>query len=159
MTLSSLVFQPSGAVGVGYDAYWKHTAPGYHNHHTPSGQSNYLQPSDAKVACSNYPEEQKNAYIQSNLQYPVIHQFPQNHQMSDQINPSANAQSVSRVQIPTNPRIVSNVALGLSKTEKAASEAKPAYISVSFPKTNDKTSMSDATNSTLKVSEFSQFSW
>ncbi|KAI4382857.1 hypothetical protein MLD38_008765 [Melastoma candidum] len=143
--------QPSGTVVVGYDAYWKHTASGYHNHHTPSGQSNYLQSSDAKAAYSNYPEEQKSAYNQSNLQYP---QVPQSHQMSEQINTSATIQSVSRVQIPTNPRIVSNLALGLTKTEKAAPEAKPAYISVSYPKTNEKTSVGDATNSTLKPGVF-----
>ncbi|KAI4384451.1 hypothetical protein MLD38_002607 [Melastoma candidum] len=143
--------QPSGTVGIGYDAYWKQTTSGYLNHHTPSGQSNYLQPSGAKAAYSNYPEEQKSAYNQSNMQYP---QVPQSHQLSGQINTSATIQSVSRVQIPTNPRIVSNLALGLTKTEKAAPEGKPAYMSVSFPKTNEKTLMGDATNSTLKHGAF-----
>jgi hypothetical protein len=59
------------------------------------------------------------------------------------------------MQIPTNPRIASNLALGLSKTDKDgptnSAAAKPAYISVSMPKPNDKVLSIDATNSMLKV--------
>ena len=59
------------------------------------------------------------------------------------------------MQIPTNPRIASNLALGLSKTDKDGSmtnaAAKPAYISVSMPKPNNEVLSNDTTISMLKV--------
>lgn len=154
-------FQPSVAVSVGYDAYWKQTTPGFHNYHTPPGQLNHLQSSDSKATYGNFVEQQKSVYTQPDLQYPVVPQVPQGHQTPEQISLPVDAQRVSKVQILTNPRIVSNLAFGLAKTEKAASgtstEAKPAYISVSFPKPNEKPLLNAASDSTLKVSHFFQY--
>lgn len=70
---------------------------------------------------------------------------------------SADTGSASKLQIPTNPRITSTLTMGVPKldmqspTTKAA--VKPAYVSVSLPKTNEKAS-SNAADNTLKPDTF-----
>uniref|UniRef100_A0A6N2NCM0 PCI domain-containing protein n=1 Tax=Salix viminalis TaxID=40686 RepID=A0A6N2NCM0_SALVM len=72
--------------------------------------------------------------------------------------PSLDTRRVNMMQIPTNPRIASNLALGLSKTDKDGSTTdaavKPAYISVSMPKPNNKVLSNDTTISMLKPGKF-----
>ncbi|XP_012073414.1 SAC3 family protein A isoform X2 [Jatropha curcas] len=84
---------------------------------------------------------------------------PQSYQSPVQTVPSLDTRRVSKLQIPTNPRIASNLALGLSKPEKdgsaiATAVAKPAYIAVSMPKPNDKVLSNDAADSILKPGMF-----
>lgn len=70
---------------------------------------------------------------------------------------SADTGSASKLQIPTNPRITSTLTMGVPKldmqspTTKAA--VKPAYVSVSLPKTNEKVS-SNAADNALKPDTF-----
>ncbi|RZB89705.1 SAC3 family protein A isoform C [Glycine soja] len=72
--------------------------------------------------------------------------------------PSPDAKRVSKLQIPTNPRIASNLTFGQPKAEKDSSTTssvpKPAYIAVSLPKPSEKVSSNDAANSILKPGMF-----
>lgn len=58
------------------------------------------------------------------------------------------------MQIPTNPRIASGLALGVAKSDKENSTVnaapKPAYVGVSVPKHSSKSSQED-TDSMIKV--------
>lgn len=95
-----------------------------------------------------------------NLQYPATYQVQQNYHSSLPTVPQTviplESQSVSKMQIPTNPRIASNLTLGLPKTDKDSSTGsaatKPAYISVPLSKPNDIVSSHAAADSILKVS-------
>lgn len=75
-----------------------------------------------------------------NLQFPVAHQAPQNFQSPSQTGPMLDTRRVSKLQIPTNPRIASTSAFSMPKTDKDSSAtdaaSKPAYISVSLPNSN-----------------------
>lgn len=152
--------QPSVVAGAGHDNYWKqHAAPGFQNQNSAAGQSAFYQPMESKNAYGSYMDEQRSTSDQgSNLQYPVVHQAPQIHQAPQQISPALDPRRGSRVQIQTNPRIVSNLALGLTKTDKAGSgttaAAKPAYIGVSLPKPSDKAMSDDASDPALKHATF-----
>ncbi|XP_038679907.1 SAC3 family protein A-like isoform X1 [Tripterygium wilfordii] len=83
---------------------------------------------------------------------------PQNCQSPQQSVPSLDLRRGTKVQIPTNPRIASNLALGLPKSDKdsytASATVKPAYISVSLPKPNDSVSSNDAVNGVIKPDSF-----
>ncbi|XP_061974561.1 SAC3 family protein A-like isoform X2 [Populus nigra] len=87
-----------------------------------------------------------------------IHHVTQSYQSPLPNAPSLDTRRVNMMQIPTNPRIASNLALGLSKTDKDGSvtnaAAKPAYISVSMPKPNNKVLSNDTTISMLKPGMF-----
>ncbi|CAL5365737.1 unnamed protein product [Camellia sinensis] len=137
---------PQGPANVQYPA--THQVP----HSNPSYQSFQDQ---LKTACPQGPP---------NVQYPapatqqVPHNYPSSLQTFPQTIPPLDPHRVSRLQIPTNPRIASNLALGLPKTNKDSSTtstaAKPAYISVSLPKPNDKELSHDAADSMLKPGTF-----
>lgn len=62
---------------------------------------------------------------------------------------------VSKMQIPTNPRIASSLALGMSKAEKDSptrnAAVKPAYISVEVPKPGNKLPLHDDAEAIMKV--------
>ncbi|KAI5575122.1 hypothetical protein BDE02_10G190800 [Populus trichocarpa] len=87
-----------------------------------------------------------------------IHHVTQSYQSPLPNAPSLDTRRVNMMQIPTNPRIASSLALGLSKTDKDGSvtnaAAKPAYISVSMPKPNNKVLSNDTTISMLKPGMF-----
>ncbi|KAG5239775.1 leukocyte receptor cluster member [Salix suchowensis] len=125
---------------------WKQGTPSFQNHHASPTQPHFQISLESKASHDNIQEQQKNAPQTPNSQFPAAHQMTQN------------TRRVSRIQIPTNPRIASNLALGLSKTDKDgptnSAAAKPAYISVSMPKPNDKVLSNDATNSMLKPGMF-----
>ncbi|KAJ6720348.1 LEUKOCYTE RECEPTOR CLUSTER MEMBER 8 [Salix viminalis] len=86
------------------------------------------------------------------------HHVTQSYQSPLPNAPSLDTRRVNMMQIPTNPRIASNLALGLSKTDKDGSTTdaavKPAYISVSMPKPNNKVLSNDTTISMLKPGKF-----
>lgn len=88
-------------------------------------------------------------------QVPQSNQVPQTYQSPSQTAPSIDSRRVSKLQIPTNPRIASNLTLGLTKTDKDSSKfsapAKPAYVSVSLPKPNENVQASSGADSILKV--------
>ena len=111
---------------------------------------------DSKASYDNFQDQQQhNAPQGPNSQFPAAHQVTQSYQSPLPNAPSLDTRRVNMMQIPTNPRIASNLALGLSKTDKDGSTtdaaAKPAYISVSMPKPNNKVLSNDTTISMLKV--------
>lgn len=152
VNLPSLFFcgQPGAVTYGAHDGYWKHGAQSSQIHHNNTIRPNYQNPLDLKSSYDKFQDQQKTASSQGNdLQFP-----------SQQVSPTPTAPAldtrrVSKLQIPTNPRIASNLTLGLPKTEKDSSTnsaaSKPAYISVSLPKPTEKVPSNDAVNSILKV--------
>ncbi|KAL5716871.1 hypothetical protein ACHQM5_009982 [Ranunculus cassubicifolius] len=91
-----------------------------------------------------------------NSQYSPMHQIPHNLHSPMQTISSFDASRATKVQIPTNPRIVSNFPLGLPKTEGATVDmsVKPAYVSVSVPKSDTKVLCNAAADTMLKPGAF-----
>ncbi|KAG9145352.1 hypothetical protein Leryth_008270 [Lithospermum erythrorhizon] len=158
---SELTPQPVSASGDAYNAYWKHGAQAYQTQY-----SNFTQTSiDAKTSYQNSQYQQNSTSTQVlDAPYPALHQPPQSYQLpsqpASQHIPQLDVYRGSKLQIPTNPRIASNLALSLPKTNKespaTASVSKPAYISVALPKSNNKASPHDASDSALKIGMFPQ---
>lgn len=114
------------------------------------------KPLDPKASYDSFQDQQKAAYPQGpNVPYHAAHQVPQSYETPVLSVPSLDIRRVGKLQIPTNPRIASNVNFGLPKTDKdsstMAAAAKPAYISVSLPIPNQKVMSNDAADSILKV--------
>ncbi|KAK1256883.1 hypothetical protein QJS04_geneDACA024123 [Acorus gramineus] len=139
--------------GYNHDGSWKN-ASGFQHHvgQTPSYTQKPLE--TAPHPYDNRPDHQQLMYSQRpNSQLPTMHEASQNHQTA----PALDARWVSKVQIPTNPRIASPLALGMPKTDKDSSTtadavAKPAYISVTMP--NSKGSSDGGANATNKQRMF-----
>ena len=172
-------FGQSGAVVNGaLDGYWRHGAPTSQNHHITSLQPQIQKTLDQNYSYNSFQDPQKSSHPQShgmqytathqvspmpssqgsNFQYTPTQQVPQEsqtYQPPPQSVQSLDTRRVSKMQIPTNPRIASNLTFGLQKTEKESSTTsavtKPAYISVSIPKANEKVSSSTGADSILKV--------
>ncbi|KAJ4824600.1 hypothetical protein Tsubulata_010913 [Turnera subulata] len=159
-TPSAASLQPAAASGGAHDGYWKQGAPNLQNHYTSPVQPVFQNSVDSKATYDNFQEQQKPAPQGSNSQYPTVNQVAQSYQAPVQTPPSLDTRKVGQLQIPTNPRIASNLALGFSKPDRDGSTPstamKPAYISVSMPKTNDKVLSNDAANSMLKPGMFPQ---
>lgn len=127
-------------------------------HHISPIQAQFQKPLDQKTYDS-FQDQQKIACSQaSSIQYPASQQVPyvsHTYQTPSQAVPSVDTRRVNKLQIPTNPRITSNMTLGLPKTDKDISTtnpaAKPAYISVSLPKPVEKVPSSSSADSLLKV--------
>ncbi|XP_077232929.1 SAC3/GANP/Nin1/mts3/eIF-3 p25 family isoform X2 [Tasmannia lanceolata] len=164
-----------------HNGCWNHVASGFQNKHP----SYFQKPSDSNPPQrESFEDQQKNICPQgSNLQCPSTHQVPQNYQSQGsnllypsnyqvpqnfqpplhtvppfQTGPTLDTRQVSKLQIPTNPRIAPGLSLGMPKTEKDSpatnAASKPAYISVSVPKSNDKLSSHDAADAMLKPGMF-----
>ncbi|GAB2276684.1 hypothetical protein Dimus_011400 [Dionaea muscipula] len=149
--------QTTAVIG-SHDGYLNQGAQSFQNYHSSMAQSNFQQPLDTKPVYPNFTEPQQSPLPQGlSPHYASIHQGPQTYQPLPP-PPPIDTRRVSKLQIPTNPRIASNLALGLTKTDKGSSPtpaaAKPAYVSVSFPKPKDKRLPDDASNSVLKPGTF-----
>uniref|UniRef100_A0ACD5TCY9 Uncharacterized protein n=2 Tax=Avena sativa TaxID=4498 RepID=A0ACD5TCY9_AVESA len=114
-------------------------APGFQNQYVNQAPS-YQQSSAncSQLPLSNQADQVKplHAQGQSSNVYSVNHTY-QNSQPILQ----GSASSVSKVQIPTNPRIALDVPMAMPKAEtklQAASSLKPAYVGVSMPKNDVK---------------------
>lgn len=112
------------------------------------------KPLDSKTY-DGFQDQQKAVYSQGpNAHYHATQQVPPSYQPPQTI-PSLDTRRVSKLQIPTNPRIASNLTFSLPKTDKdsftTSASAKPAYVSVSLPTTNQKVMCNDAAESILKV--------
>lgn len=122
-------------------------------------QAQFQKPLDQKTSYDSFQDQQKTATSQaSSIQYPASQQLPyvsHSYQTPSQAVPSIDTQRVNKLQIPTNPRITSNMTLGLRKTDKdintTSPAGKPAYISVSLPKPVEKVPSSASADSLLKV--------
>lgn len=153
--------QPATVNSGDRDGYWKHGAQSSQIQQTNPIQPNYQSPLDLKSSYDKFQDQQKTVSSQgTNLYLPPPPPLPL---PSQQVNmapvqsvPSPDAKRVSKLQIPTNPRIASNLTFGQPKAEKDSSTTssvpKPAYIAVSLPKPSEKVSSNDAANSILKVS-------
>ncbi|TYI62510.1 hypothetical protein E1A91_D10G248700v1 [Gossypium mustelinum] len=153
------LLQPGATVTGAYDSYRTHGAPSFQNQHPSPVQPHFVKPLESKSSYGNFQEQQKTACPQlPNLQYPVAQQAPQNYQPPTQTVQSLETQRVSKLQIQTNPRIASNLPLGLPKLDKEGPNnnaiAKPAYISVSLPKSSEKVLSNDAADTVLKAGVF-----
>ncbi|KAJ6322857.1 hypothetical protein OIU77_012659 [Salix suchowensis] len=105
---------------------WKQGTPSFQNHHASPTQPHFQISLESKASHDNIQEQQKNAPQTPNSQFPAAHQMTQSYQSTLQNAP-------------------------IFRYSKAA---KPAYISVSMPKPNDKVLSNDATNSMLKPGMF-----
>ncbi|XP_047165856.1 SAC3 family protein A isoform X6 [Vigna umbellata] len=153
-------FQPAAVNGGDHDSYWKHGPQTSQIQQTNPIQPNYQSPLDLKSSYDTFQDQQKTVSSQgANLYLPPPPPLPL---PSQQVNlspvqsaPSPDAKRVSKLQIPTNPRIASNLTFGQPKAEKDGSSTgsapKPVYIAVSLPKPAEKVSSNDAANSILKM--------
>ncbi|KAG5237667.1 leukocyte receptor cluster member [Salix suchowensis] len=151
-------FQTSATISTDHDG-WKQGVPSFQNHHASPMQPHFQYSLDSKASYDNFQDQQQQTAPQGpNSQFPAAHQVTQSYQSPLPNAPSLDTRRVNMMQIPTNPRIASNLALGLSKTDKDGSTtdaaAKPAYISVSMPKPNNKVLSNDTTISMLKPGKF-----
>ncbi|WVY92503.1 hypothetical protein V8G54_031591 [Vigna mungo] len=156
-------FQPAAVNGGDHDGYWKHGPQTSQIQQTNPIQPNYQSPLDLKSSYDTFQDQQKTVSSQgANLYLPPPPPLPV---PSQQVNlspvqsaPSPDAKRVSKLQIPTNPRIASNLTFGQPKAEKDGSSTgsapKPVYIAVSLPKPAEKVSSNDAANSILKPGMF-----
>jgi len=158
VTINPLFFfvpcQTGNAVGA-HDDYWKHATQTFQTQHVSSVQSDFQKALDVNSSCPSLQGQQQNAsWHVPNSQYTGAPQVQQTYQPSQPPNP-VDVQRVNKLQIPTNPRIAPNLAFGLAKSSKDTSTssvmAKPAYVSVSVPKPNEKVLSGDASDSSLKV--------
>ncbi|XVF83386.1 hypothetical protein PTKIN_Ptkin16aG0481100 [Pterospermum kingtungense] len=151
--------QPGATVTGAYGSYRKHGATSFQSQHPSPVQPHFQQSLDSKSSCDNLQEQQKIVSpLGPNLQYPAALQEPQNYQSPSQTVQSLETRSISKLQIQTNPRIASNLPLGLAKLDEDGSNtsalAKPAYISVSLTKPSEKVLPNDAADSVLKAGMF-----
>lgn len=150
--------QPGAVTSDAHDNYWKHGAPSFQNlqlNPVPDIQKRL----DTNHSYNTFQDQQKTAYPQGlNLQHPPAHQFSQSYQTPLQAVPSSDTHGASKLQIPTNPRIASNLSLGLHKTNKDSSTTgtavKPSYIAVSVSKPSDKMLSQDDADSIDKRAAF-----
>ncbi|XP_044509231.1 SAC3 family protein A-like isoform X2 [Mangifera indica] len=151
--------QPTAPINGSHDSYWKHGAPIIQNHHISHLQPQFQKPMDSKTPYDNFQEQQKVACPQGpNSSCPTAQQTLQSLQSPPIQTPFLDNQRASKLQIPTNPRIASNLAIGLQKTNKdstiAPTAAKPAYVCISMPKPNEKVLSHDTADSILKPGMF-----
>ncbi|XP_043814526.1 SAC3 family protein A isoform X2 [Manihot esculenta] len=141
-----------------YDSCWKQGVESSQNYHASPMQPHFQTSLDSKTSYDNFQEQQKTVEEGPDSQYAPSHQVPQNYQTPAQTVSTLDTQRVSKLQIPTNPRIATNLASSSSKTNKDGSTtgaaAKPAYIAVSMPKANDKVFSNVAADSILKPGVF-----
>ncbi|XP_061372236.1 SAC3 family protein A isoform X2 [Gastrolobium bilobum] len=155
-------FQPPPVNSGDHDGYWKHGAQSSQIPQSNPIQPNYQSPLDLKCSYDKFQDQQKTASSQgTNLYLPPPPPPPPPQQVNlapIHSAPSLDTKRVSKLQIPTNPRIASNLTFGQPKTEKDSSTTstapKPAYIAVSLPKPIEKVSSNDAANSILKPGMF-----
>ncbi|PHT82469.1 hypothetical protein T459_15484 [Capsicum annuum] len=149
----SAVQSPSVGGNV-HDSYWNHWAPSFQNQQPDPVQSYGQKPLDI-TPHENLATQQSSSLPQGpSTQYQASYQMPYSYQSSlptvQQTVASADTGSASKPQIPTNPRIISTLPMGLPKLDVQSSTsnaaAKPAYVSVSLPKTIEKVSSHGADN-------------
>ncbi|KAL8162210.1 hypothetical protein V2J09_013699, partial [Rumex salicifolius] len=148
---STSAVQTSAAVG-NHDSYWHQGSQSYPN------QANYQMPPSANSSFARAPESQLSAGPMSHL--PSFHGANQvnaiNHQPLQPLQ-STDTRRVSKLQIPTNPRIASNLSLGVTKSEATSASVKPAYVSVSLSNPSEKmvsSHGSESSDTTLKPGVF-----
>ncbi|WOG86393.1 hypothetical protein DCAR_0205596 [Daucus carota subsp. sativus] len=166
--------QQGAAISTVQDGYWKHGTPTFQTQNV-GHVSNVRTPLDSNHTYTGYQEQHKPVHPQvSTAQYPANPQLPYNYYTSLQTVsqtvpvPQSVQQTVSqnmpfdsrvsKMQIPTNPRIATNLVLGLPKIDKDNSvsnaAAKPLYVSVAPPKPNNEVTSHVGADSILKAGMF-----
>lgn len=128
--------------------------PGFQNQHVRP-HVDYQNRTDTNPSYNSFQDSQKTTSSHgTNSQYMFVQKVPPSYQPPQQTVPSADPHAVSNIQIPTNPRIASNLPFTSPKINKSyptnATAVRPAYISVSAPKPNEKIAH-NAADSSLKV--------
>ncbi|XP_018439852.1 SAC3 family protein A [Raphanus sativus] len=131
--------QPAAAVSASNDAYWMHQTQNQQAHYPLPPQNHYQSPLETKpLHKTPFQGHQRATYPQEMNSQSSVHHAPLGYRQPTQTTPSMDTQRVSKVQIPTNPRIASNLPSGYTKIDKGSSAAgaikTPAYVSVSMPK-------------------------
>nr|XP_043614964.1 SAC3 family protein A isoform X2 [Erigeron canadensis] len=148
--------QPSVPINNAHEGYWKPEGQNFQHYHVSSTQSNFQNPSELNpVLGSSYNQQNPEVLQQQSVQYSASQAVAQSYQPTLPPPPPTSAPfdtvRVSQMQIPTNPRISSNLHMGLPKNNNASTGVtKPAYISVSLPKPNDNASSHAPADSSLK---------
>lgn len=133
---------------------WKEKASTVQNYHLNQIPADLQKPLNSKLPLyENHDANGKTACSYdptSSLQVFSTEQVSPNLQQPLQAVSAMDACRVSKMQIPTNPRIASSLAVGVPKPDKESSTAnalaKPAYISVQVPKLSNQLSSNDDTD-------------
>ncbi|KAK8950633.1 hypothetical protein KSP40_PGU013938 [Platanthera guangdongensis] len=141
---------------------WEEKAPTVQNYNLNQIPSDLQKPLDLKLPLfENHDANGKTTCSYdptSSLQVFPSGQVSQIPQQPLQAISAMDASRVSKMQIPTNPRISSSLAVGVPKLDKEGSTtnivAKPAYLSVQVPKLNNQLSSSDDTDAVVKQGAF-----
>ncbi|KAF8080317.1 hypothetical protein N665_0957s0017 [Sinapis alba] len=128
--------QPTTAVSASNDAYWMHQTPNQQAYYHVPPQNHYQSPLETKPLYETPIQgHQRATYPQELKSQSSIYQTPLSFRQPTQTTPAVDTQRVSKIQIPTNPRIASNLPSGYTKMDKGRSPAgatqTPAYVSVS----------------------------
>ncbi|KAK4406155.1 SAC3 family protein A [Sesamum angolense] len=138
---------PVAVSGSAPDGYWKHGASALQNDLPNSVEQLAQKPPDVTPAHESFQNQQTSTFSQgSTALYSASYQVSQIPQSSFQTGLQASepldSRRASKLQIPTNPRIASNLPSSISKPDKDSSMsstgAKPAYVSVIMQKPNEK---------------------
>ncbi|XP_068669228.1 SAC3 family protein A-like isoform X2 [Aristolochia californica] len=149
--------QVAATVSENHDNSWKNMSPGFSNSHLNNPPSYFHKPSESNPILDKSFEHQRGTTVYTpqfpSLQYPTASQVhPQTYQPQSSAS-TLDTRRTNNIQIPTNPRIASGLALGITKADKDTSAtdtpSKPAYISVSIPKPNLKVSTSGSSADTV----------
>ncbi|KAL4189791.1 hypothetical protein AMTRI_Chr08g208920 [Amborella trichopoda] len=135
------------------------TAPGFQIHQYTQPTSYFQKPFNSDLHYDSSKDLPTSVCPQGpNSQFPTTHQVSQSFHLPLQSVSALDTRRTNKMQIPTNPRIPSNLALGLPRTEKdhssADSASKPAYISVSLPKSENKVVPHDGADGMFKPDSF-----
>lgn len=114
-----------------------HQTPNQQAYYPVPPQNHYQSPLETKPLYETPIQgHQRATYPQELNSQSSIHQAPLTYRQPTQTTPSVDTQRVSKIQIPTNPRIASNLPSGYTKMDKGRSPAgatqTPAYVSVSM---------------------------
>lgn len=151
------LLQGKDAAGYSQNSNWQNGPLVFANQHGSQAPSHFQQTmGSAPPSYANMEEQQKTTHVHgSHVQFPSSSQVPQNFRPALNPLPTLEALRVSKIQIPTNPRIATNLALSVPKMDKESSTrdaaSTPAYINVSSSNPNRKLSSHDSAESLMKV--------
>ncbi|XP_068637776.1 SAC3 family protein A-like isoform X2 [Aristolochia californica] len=150
-------FQVAAAVSENHDNSWKNMSSGFSNSHFSNPSSYFHKPPEPNTLQEKSFEcQQTTLYAPPQVPAPQCPTTNQVHPQSYLPQFSASTLDTCRtsnIQMPTNPRIASGLALGTTKADKDTfatdTLSQPAYISVSIPEPNLKTSTSGSSADTV----------
>ncbi|MQM09122.1 hypothetical protein Taro_041989 [Colocasia esculenta] len=156
------VFSSQGAndvAGYGQSNGWQNGPLVFaNNHHASQTHSHFQKSLDSTPIPGVSMEEQANTVYtnQSTAPFLSTNQVPQNFQQTSQAVSILDTVRVSKMQIPTNPRIATNLSVPKMDKEGSMADAasKPAYISVPSSMLNNKVSSHDPAEGIMKQGTF-----